>query len=177
MLLLQCGFTIYQNKAIGRCYSRASITHVNDIVKIRLNLSRPIRVRAGQYIGLWIPTVSFWSFMQSHLFVVTSWSEGKQSSLDLFIEPRRGLTQEILRHSKISYNGSSSYLALFSGPHGISAPVGDYETVLMIASGFGIAAHLPYLKKLIYGYNACKTHTRRIHLIWQLETLGKLRFE
>ncbi len=176
-LLLQCGFVIYRNGAIGCGYARASITHVNDTVMIRLTLSRPLKVKAGQYICLWIPRISFWSFLQSHPFVVTSWSEGKQSSLDLFIEPRGGLTRELLRHSKTDSDGSSSCLALFSGPHGISTPVGDYETVLMIASGFGIAAHLPYLKQLIYGYNACKTRTRRVHLVWQMQTLGKLQLD
>jgi hypothetical protein len=47
----------------------------------------------------------------------------------------------------------------------------------MVASGFGIAAQLPYLRQLIYGYNASKTRTRRVHLVWQLETLGKLELD
>jgi NAD(P)H-flavin reductase len=42
---------------------------------------------------------------------------------------------------------------LFSGLHGISALVCKYENVLMIASDFGVAAYLPYLKRLIHGYN------------------------
>lgn len=174
-LLLQCVFVIYRNRIISGGCTRASISHVNDIVKIRLTLTRPLKVEAGQYVCLWIPRVSFWSFLQSHPFIVTSWSEGKQSSLDLFVSPRRGFTRELLNHSKVDRDGPSSCIAPFSGPHGISAPVGDYETVLMIASGFGMAAQLPYLKQLIYGYNACKIRTRRIHLVWQLETLGKLQ--
>jgi hypothetical protein len=56
----------------------------------------------------------------------------------------------------------------------VSIPVGDYETVFMVASGLGIAAELPYLKQLMYGYNTCKIRTRRVHLVWQLETLGVL---
>jgi predicted ferric reductase len=169
-LLLQCGFFIWRNKAVGRSFPQASISHMNDVVKIRLTLSRPLKVKAGQYIGLWTP-ISFWSFWQSHPFVVTSWSEGEQSALDLFIEPRRGFTQKLLEYSK---SNRPPCLALFSGPHGTSAPVGEYETVLMVASGFGIAAQLSYLRQLIHGYNACKTRTRRVHLVWQLETLGKL---
>jgi predicted ferric reductase len=168
--LLQYGFIIWRNKAVGRSFPRASITHMNDTVKIRLTLSRPLKVKAGQHIGLWTP-VSFWSFWQSHPFVVTSWSEGEQSALDLFIEPRQGFTQKLLEYSK---SNRPPCLALFSGPHGTSAPVGEYETVLMVASGFGIAAQLSYLRQLIYGYNACKTRTRRVHLVWQLETLGRL---
>ncbi|XTI85553.1 hypothetical protein V2W45_1466420 [Cenococcum geophilum] len=48
------------------------------------------------------------------------------------------------------------YIALFSGLYRISVLVGDYKTVLIIVSGFGIA--------LIYKYNACKTYTRRVYL-------------
>lgn len=61
-------------------------------------------------------------------------------------------------------------LAFFPGPHGITAPVDEYETVIMVVDGFGLTAHLPYLKKLTYRYNVCKT---RVHLIWQLETIGE----
>jgi len=43
--------------------------------------------------------------------------------------------------------------------------VGEYENILMIANGFGIAAHLPYLKQLIHGYNARKVRARHIHLV------------
>jgi predicted ferric reductase len=168
--LLQYSLIAWRNRAVGRSCPRASISHVNDIAKIRLSLSRPLEVKAGQHIELWIP-LDFWSFWQCHPFVVTSWSEGAQSTLDLFIEPRRGFTQKLLQYSK---SNQSPRLALFSGPHGTSAPVGDYETVLMVASGFGIAAQLPYLRQLIHGYNSCKTRTRRIHLVWQVETLGKL---
>jgi hypothetical protein len=50
----------------------------------------------------------------------------------------------------------------------------DCENILMVASGFGIAAHLPYLKQLIYGYNAREVRTRRIHLVWQVRDIGKL---
>lgn len=136
-----------ENKTVGRGFPQASISHMNDIVKIRLTLSRPLKVKAGQHIGLWTP-VSFWSFWQSHPFVVTSWSEGEQSALDLFIEPRQGFTQKLLEYSK---SNRPPCLALFSGPHGTSTPVGEYETALMVASAFGIAAQLSYLRQLIYG--------------------------
>jgi NAD(P)H-flavin reductase len=76
---------------VGYGYPRASISHVNDIVKIRLSLSRLLEVKAGQYIELWMP-LNFWSFWQSHPFAVISWSDGPQSILDLFIEPYQGFT-------------------------------------------------------------------------------------
>jgi NAD(P)H-flavin reductase len=64
---------------------------------------------------------------------------------------------------------------MFSRLYGTSAPVGEYETVLMVASGFGITAQLPYLKQLIYREDR-KTRSRRIYLVWQLDTLGNFQF-
>lgn len=93
----------------------------------------------------------------------------KAKSLVLLIEPRRGLTQELLGHT----GAADSRLVLFGGPHGISAPVDEYESVLMIASGSGITAHLPYLKQLIHSYSARKVRARRIHLVWQLPDIGE----
>lgn len=144
------------------------------MVKLNIYLSRPVRVKAGQYINLWIPSVSFWSFLQSHPFVVTSWAEEGQKCLQLVIEPRRGLTRQLLRHAKTDTKDLSKYrFMVFSGPHGMSAAVDDYEVMLMIADGFGVAALLPYLKKLLYGYKGRTARTRRIHLVWQIHDIGK----
>ena len=172
--ILQSAVFFYRNGAFGSggC-PRALITHDNNAIKICVVLSRPMKVDAGQYINLWIPNVSFWSWVQSHPFVITSWSRGKQNTLDLFVEPRRGLSADLLRHARADSQGTSSFLALFSGPHGITESVANYESVVTVASGFGIAAVIPYLKQLIFGYNTCTSRTRRVHLVWQLRTLSK----
>ena len=51
--------------------------------------------------------------------------------------------------------------------------VDEYESVLMIASGFGIAAQLPYLKRLIHGHNAREVRARQILLVWEIRNIGK----
>jgi NAD(P)H-flavin reductase len=48
-----------------------------------------------------------------------------------------------------------------------------YESVLMVASGFGIAALLPYIKKLIHGYNTRVGRARQIHVVWQISARGR----
>ena len=100
----------------------------------------------------------------------TSTRETTPSTLELIIEPRGGFTQKLLRYAKTHH--PTGCLALFSGPHGQNIPVGDYGSVLMISSGYGIAAQLPYLKELLRGYNNRQIRTRKIHLIWQVNTLG-----
>ena len=93
--------------------------------------------------------------------------------MDLLLQSRGSISTELLRQARAVNEASVSYLALFSGPHGISEPIDHYETVLVIASGFGIAAVIPYLKKMIYGYNTCTCQIRRLHFVWQVESLSK----
>jgi ferredoxin-NADP reductase len=98
--------------------------------------------------------------------MVISWAPGEQDTIDLLIKPQRGLTQKLLYHAT---NGHFiNPVVIFSGPHGADIAMDEYESVLMIASGFGITAHLSSLKKLIHGYNARLVRTRRIRLVWQM---------
>ncbi|OJD23047.1 hypothetical protein ACJ73_05605 [Blastomyces percursus] len=140
-------------------------------IKIRVALSRPLKIRPGQYINLWMRSVSWWSWVQSHPFTVMSWSPVEQSTLDLFIQPRHGLTLDLLRHVEVDHGISLSFPALVSGPHGTSESAGQYETVLVVASDFGVAPVIPYLKQLIHSYNISTSRTRRVHFVWQLRTL------
>lgn len=140
--------------------------------KARLLLPRPVKVSAGQYVNLWLPAVSFWSWTQTHPFTVTSWSQREQSVLELLIQPRKGLTDTIGRQLRTIGSDGYSSMALFSGPHGLGELVDDYENVLLIANDSGLAAVLPYAKKLIHGYNTCTSRVRRVHLVWQAEKRG-----
>ncbi|KAI6080158.1 ferric-chelate reductase [Hypoxylon rubiginosum] len=158
--LLQLGLLLYRNR-LGLSPARISVD--NRAIRVRVHLRRPVTVEAGQYINLW---VSLWSCVQTHPFTVVSWSDTPQTSLDLFIEPRRGLTQDLLR---LAAYGPTTSLAIWSGPHGKVLPVDRHENILLLATGFGIAAHLPYVKKLVYHHRARRTPVRRVHLVWQMD--------
>lgn len=107
--------------------------------------------------------------------MVASCTGGEQTTLELLIGLQKGLTSKFLRNrTTVSDSASADLrLVLFSGPHGLSAPLAEFETVLLFASGLGIVTQLPYLRHLIRGYNDFQVRTRRIHLVWQLESLGK----
>ncbi|QKX64378.1 uncharacterized protein TRUGW13939_11552 [Talaromyces rugulosus] len=192
--LYQCGKLLYQNGFMSsRPNPRAMVIckkaepnktnkelakqgdseNVEQVVKMTVTLGRPLEIRAGQYIQLWMPSVSFSSWLQSHPFVVTSWSPGKQDTLELFVQVRRGFTSRIYKHA--SPSGSASFSALVTGPFGLSYAVDQYETVLVIASGFGIAGVVPYIKQLLYGYNTSTARIRRVHLLWETKTLDLVR--
>ncbi|KAB8227897.1 ferric reductase family protein [Aspergillus alliaceus] len=143
-------------------------------IRIRIFLPRSVKVQAGQYINLWMPSVSLRSWMQTHPFTVTSWSRDRQDTMEFLVQPRHGLTADLLRHAPSAAESSVSFLAFFTGPHGISEHVDQYESALVVASGFGIATAIPYLKKMIYGYNTCTSQVRRLHLVWQVESIGEI---
>ena len=82
------------------------------------------------------------------------------------------MTADLLRLAGTTPGHPVSFPAMFTGPHGASESVDEYETVLLMATDFGIAAATPYLKEMIHGYNTCTLQLRRIHLVWQVETLG-----
>ncbi|KAJ2982467.1 hypothetical protein NQ176_g1365 [Zarea fungicola] len=158
------GYVVYRNRS-GLSWARISLD--KGTIQVRLQLSRPLKVQAGQYISLWLPSVSSSSFAQTHPFTITSWSKGPQNFLDFFIEPRHGFTKDLLA---LLEDGPTTCLALFSGPHGKQLPISRYENIVMLATEFGIAAHLSYLKQLMHDQRNRTTPVRRIHLVWQMKT-------
>jgi FAD-binding domain/Ferric reductase NAD binding domain len=185
-LLLQLGFLIYRNRIFSlhgwprvrvSC-NRPKIEEKDDsdvIIQVRVALTRPVRIEAGQYINLWMPSVTWWSWTQVHPFMVTSWSHSAQETLDILIQPQCGFSRELLKHARAAPQGSALLRAFIIGPHGMSENVDRYESVVLVVNGFGIAAAIPYLKKLVYSYNTSASRTRRVHLVWEVENLGEYR--
>lgn len=144
-------------------------------LKVRVALSRPMHMEAGQYIILWIPAADLFSWTQTHPFMVTSWSPEKRDVLELFVRSRGGLTETV--RARTALEGFTSLTAFVSGPYGVSKSVDQYECVLAVATDFGIAGVVSYLKKLLYGYNTSTSHVRRVHFVWQVQSLGKFGFQ
>ncbi|KAL4889156.1 hypothetical protein BDV59DRAFT_210473 [Aspergillus ambiguus] len=184
-LLLQLVTFLYRNGLFaGRGSPRALVSFtvretknenpVATAAHIRVLLPRAIKVEAGQYINLWVPSVSLWSWAQTHPFTVITWSKGVQDTMELLVQPRRGFSADLLRSANGATDGWVSFLALFTGPHGMSIDASHYESVLVVASGFGIAAAIPYLKKLIHECKTCTSQVRRLHLVWQVELIDEI---
>lgn len=171
---------IFRNKRIGHRFTRVLIREVQGLVHVEVQLPRPLKVDAGQYVLLWIPNIHFWSFLQMHPFMVASWSSAPKDRIDLVVLPRRGITASIRNLcSKDGTFGKESpnveKLAFVSGPYGQTVPIWEYKGVLLVANGLGIVALLPYLTKLVHGYRRRKGCTRRVHLVWHARELGKFK--
>lgn len=173
--VMQLFVTLYQNNVLREDLSRALIIRVDDEFKISLTIHDKLKVEAEQYINLWIPSISFSFFLQSHSFVVASCEEDEWTTLKLLIDPQKEFTFKLQRSARYGSESDSndSRLALFTNSHGISASLNDFEWLLMIASKFEIVTQLSYLRQLIRDYNDFTICTRRIRLVWQLENIDE----
>ncbi|KAI3339697.1 hypothetical protein F4824DRAFT_454462 [Ustulina deusta] len=131
--------------------SMATVQERGGGVEIRIRMARPLSFKAGQYIYL-----SLWRFLalsafEFHPFQIC-WAfrdESDRQVIVLLAQPRRGFTRKLLGSS------SRKYRALIEGPYGKSLSVGKYGTVLLLATGVGIAGQLPYIKELLELYQDC----------------------
>ncbi|KAK5080449.1 hypothetical protein LTR05_008559 [Lithohypha guttulata] len=123
-----------------------------------------------------MPGVSFWSYLQSHPFIIAAaQTESRGMKLDLMVEPRRGWTSKLMMHARSpdpDHSHPRSYITFFSGPHGAVVDVDEYSTIVLVASEWGVLAQMPYLQHCAQAYNSSTTKARRVHLIWQLDHLG-----
>ncbi len=103
--LLQLCSILYRNARFQRGFPRARVTRMSGGIKVTVIVPSQLQIKPGQYINLWIPSISFWSFLQSHPFVVASCTGGQQTTLELLIGPQRGPTSKFLWNST---NGSDS---------------------------------------------------------------------
>lgn len=170
---------LFRNIRLGKHSSRLRGTETSGIMIATVELSRPLTINPGQYVNIWVPSLALFS---SHPFTVISWAPFPQKRMELLIEERGGFTAKLFRRLRIEgrlgsreYQQKSQhgYRIFFSGPHGSSMPDWEFDSVLLFASGFGIATILPYLTKLGHSYKQRKGRSKRIHLVWKVYRLGK----
>lgn len=149
----------------------------SDAVMLRLTLPRGIKIDAGQYISLWVPTVGVLAFAQLHPYTVVSWVPSEQKTLLLFIKQERGISSKVIKKIRSCTKVPVKIFASILGPFGTVEPVELYDSVLIIATGHGIAAIMSYLKKLMQLYAHPSTRTKRIHFIWQVKVVGMIPYK
>ncbi|KAK5215862.1 hypothetical protein LTR96_011181 [Exophiala xenobiotica] len=178
-VVAQIFHVLWINRMFYRGLSRSRVFRAGHAVCLVVDTPTPLRLRPGQYINLTIPGLSFCSLFQSHPFYVSFAQDHERGTrLELMIEPRCGWTSKLLRRAQAQHPAgddalsANSYLTLFSGPHGRSIGVENYGVVILVASGWGLMAQMPYLQALIRGFHNGTVKAQRIYLVWQLNTVG-----
>jgi predicted ferric reductase len=163
---------------------------VDDAVHMEVKLSRPWKPQAGQWFYICIPGVSFSAFMQSHPLYVSWWyhedspdhvkhkydedhvcdSNCGDDYAVFIIQKQRGFTRNLSSHTGGSFQNNSTMGAILEGPYGKELRLDSYGTVILFATGIGIAGQLPYIAQLLKGYGECKVKTRKIEVFWEVES-------
>jgi len=162
----------FRNFAFGRPFATAVAVRPSDrgpfdpsnVLQVDITVPRPWRVEAGQFVFLSIPKFGIFTGLRGHPFMISWWERDlKGLTISLLVKSRAGFTAELDRHA------GKHLLAFIDGPYGVRHDFGEYGTVVMFATGIGIAGHIPYIKDLISGYNNRTVKTQRIHVAWQIE--------
>ncbi|KPA39435.1 fad--containing protein [Fusarium langsethiae] len=144
----------------------ASIQQIGHGVEIQVSMPRPLKYRAGQFVFLSIPRLAAFQF---HPFQV-AWeylSDSGRQVVVFVVQPRHGFTGR-LRLAK----PMKEYTAFIEGPYGSPTALDQYGTVLLFATGIGIAGQLPYMREQLHLYRKWRTKTRRHVLFWEMDAEG-----
>ena len=99
--------------------------------------------------------------------MITWWDQdwqGRGTKIYSLIKPKWGFTRKLIR-----YVGASGLRTWVDGPYGKGEDLGEFGSVMMFASGIGIAAQVQYIKELLKDIQDYKVRTRSILLIWELD--------
>jgi predicted ferric reductase len=188
--IFQFGHVLYRNVRYRKPLNRAEVRTIiykrrgeegkgdvplSDAFHVHIQLSRSWNHRAGEYVYLCIPGASRTSFMQSHPFYVSWWyrDAGGNDFVVLIVQKRAGFTKHLQGHAKSEREEPSKMRAIIEGPYGNVLDLKSYGTVLLFATGIGIAGQLPYVTRLLEGYHNCEVKTRRIALFWEVDSQCK----
>ncbi|KAF7877692.1 hypothetical protein EAF04_001363 [Stromatinia cepivora] len=153
-------------------YYDDSKTRTVSAIRLTVLLKRPMKIHPGQYMYLFLSDMGVRRCFQAHPFVIVWWDDFmKATKLSFLIEPSNGLTSDLIGRGSIRR-------VVMDGPYGKDLRLEDFENVILVAKGIGIAGIIPYVRSLTYRrVNKDKSHesyrqgllTRKIDLYWILE--------
>ncbi|KAK6437812.1 hypothetical protein LTR95_005987 [Oleoguttula sp. CCFEE 5521] len=143
-------------------------TQRTNAVRVVVKLSYPLVIEPGSYIFLRTADTSskYLGLLQAYRYFVTR-SDRPASQRSTMIEL---IAVSGDRFSQRLRNLKSSLDVIVDGVYGSLGSLAGFDKVLLLASGSGILAHLVTIRDLLHKYNARTTRTRRIELIWLLDT-------
>lgn len=160
-------------RALTRCNTSGVLTAVNPGL-LRLSVTSSVRIhpRPGDYYFLYSATTPW----ENHPFTLASWDQTNHGTvLHFLVAPQAGWTRKLSqqvaappmrqdsseREPLLPNIKGASFRVLLEGPYGQGCPIVDYDHVLLLAGGSGIAAVLPYITRL-----AESQRKHKVTLIW-----------
>lgn len=156
-----------------------------DSVRVSVTLARPWRFRPGQHAYLYMPSISLF---QSHPFSVV-WADGtddlsseklasnvqerrsmQKMQVSFVIRGRTGFTNTLYKKAAATSAGKMETKCWVEGPYGVKHPLDSYGTVVLFAGGVGVTHQVPYVKDLVAGFADGTVATRRLLLVWTIQS-------
>ncbi|KAF2257699.1 hypothetical protein CC78DRAFT_622409 [Lojkania enalia] len=158
----------YRNSG-SRSSNKVAITRFDSLkdstrsISATVSLKRPWKVSPGQYVYLTFPDIDRHrvGFFQAHPYAI-AWVDG--SDITLLIQQYDGFSNSLF-HSLHCHSS-----VIVDGPYGHSQSLNEYDKVLFMASGIGIAAHLLSIKSLLEAHENRTARARRLTLVWFVES-------
>ncbi|KIW00824.1 uncharacterized protein PV09_07585 [Verruconis gallopava] len=130
--------------------------------RLWVTLKKPCNIFPGHYFYICFPSIPnrAQGILQWHPYMVM-WQEvieGKQV-LQFLLDRRSGFSKKIR-------TAEPKAAVLLDGPYGVDYHVDDYDKVLYITSGVGVASCIVSIQKLLKSHNNKTGRVRRISLTW-----------
>ncbi|KAH8432446.1 NADPH oxidase family protein [Aspergillus melleus] len=158
--ILHVATLLIRNVTFNQFGSRAKVFRAKDSAQIIVPVNRPFTVHAGMTVYVWMPGVSLLSAFQCHPFSIAWWEvndQGKASSISLLVQKKDGFTRRLIEHQ------AKEFLTFLDGPYGEPIDLSSYSNILLVASGIGIAAQVPYIRELL------SHRPKSIFVAWELD--------
>lgn len=190
-------FTAWDRPRLTCSEIAASKTHDRRWFHLELKVSRRVHVKPGQYISVWIPGVQllsshpfatttetssegtvFHMYVQSRggmtktlmrLLLSSAMAADNLETQTVVLRRERKKGPVTQAKQTVGEIKSLPQFALFTGPHGRSVDHREFETVVLVASGFGYWALDGYLKDMVRTGRA-GTRTQNIVLVYKGRT-------
>lgn len=159
-----------------------------DAARVTIRMARPWTFQPGQHLYLYMPKLGLWT---SHPFTI-AWSDKEyhmkplsiddklpsarqdmtqtSKTMSLIIRRRTGFTDTLYKRALKAPEGVFNTTAFVEGPYGKVDSLASYGTVVLVAGGVGITHPVPYVKELVDGYAKGTVATRRVTLVWVIQS-------
>ena len=153
-----------------------------NATRVTIDLARPWTFSPSTHAYLYMPSIGGTT---NHPFSV-AWSEDKEADeergakddvlaakktrLSFVVRSRTGFTFDLLKKAESFPGGKGMVKMYVEGPYGAGHLLHSYGTVMMIAGGIGITHHIPHVRDLVAGYANGTVATRRILLVWIIQS-------
>lgn len=198
---IYCNFHVgFSGRIIKTTSATVSYNRGSDVVRMDVVPgSKTLKPAPGQYYHLYQPfTLKGW---ENHPFTLASYSDSKETldftssmspvdessktpnvaveassspstTLTFFIRPYDGWTKSLRDSCLKSATNVIHPQILLEGPYGHHDSLTNFEEVLLIVGGTGIASAIPRVLQHIQDSNKSQTRTIKLNLIWSVRQLA-----